>query len=462
MKILLIVYDNESSRHVVPLGSAYVAAYLVKNGYEVDYFNQDAYHYTEKELYDYLNQNRYDVVGLGFIGGYFQHNKVLRIAEAVNNLKNRPKFVLGGHGPSPIPEYFMNLTNADAVVLGEGEITFLECVKAFQENRDLSTVEGMAYRDKEGRVVLTPRRAPLKDIDSLPWPYFDKLPMEHYINSKWPPATATDRVMHMIFSRGCYYSCNFCYRMVEGIRYRNTDDVIEEIKFYKKKYRITYINFQDELLMGTKSKTIEFCEKMLKENLNIRWTCNGRLNVAVPEVLSVMKKAGCVFINYGIESYDNESLKLMDKKQTEEEILKGVENTQACDIKIGFNLIFGNVGDAKESLRKSLDFFLKYNDFSQLRTIRPVTPYPGSKLYDIAIERGLLNGPADFYSKHKNSDLMTVNFTNLSDDEFYKHLFEANKIMVELYYEHQKQSLLRDFNDLYLGDNYCFRGPRHE
>jgi len=462
MKILFIIYDNESSRHVVPLGCGYIAAYLVKHGYDVDYFNQDAYHYSEKELYDYLKDNHYDVVGLGFIGGYSQHAKVLKISEAINSLKERPKFVLGGHGPSPIPEYFMNLTKADAVVIGEGEVTFLEYIKAIEGGKDLSTVDGLVFRGADGRIIINKRRAVLKNIDLLPWPYLDKLPMEYYLNSKWPPARPMDRVMHIIFSRGCYYNCNFCYRMEEGIRYRNIDDIVAEIKFYKEKYRISYINFQDELLMGSKKVAMDFCGKMIAEDLQIRWTCNGRLNVAVPEVLLAMKKAGCVFINYGIESFDNESLRLMDKKQTEEEIIKGIENTQACGIKIGFNLIFGNIGDTKESLRKSVDFFIKYNDFAQLRTIRPVTPYPGSKLYEIAIERGLLTGPEDFYQKHKNSDMMTVNLTNMPDKEFYHELLEANKIMLNLYYRHQEGLLLKDFNALYSGDNYNFRGPRHE
>lgn len=462
MKTLFIIYDNDSSRNVLPLGSAYIAAHLVKNGIEANYFNQDVFHYTEKELYSYLCDNPYDIVGLGFTWGPYQINKVIKIAEVINSLKNRPKFVLGGHGPSPVPEYFLNLVNADAVVIGEGELTFHEYVKAIQEGKDLVNIEGLAYRDNNKRIVVNRRRPVISDLELMPWPYTDKLPMEHYINSKWPPFKASDRVMPMITSRGCDYSCNFCYRLEKGIRQRDFDDLFEEIKFYKKEYRITYIFFQDELLMSSKNRMIEFCERMLSENLDIRWRGNGRLNVAVPEVLKIMKKAGCDFINYGIESFDNESLRLMNKKQTEEQIVKGIENTRACGIKIGFNFIFGNLGDTKESIRKSLNFFLKYNDFSQLRTIRPVTPYPGSELYDIAVESGLIKDPADFFKKFKNSDLMTVNFTKLSDAEFYEELFKANKIMIDSYYKYQIKILLESFRNLYKGEDYSFRGPRHE
>ena len=461
MNILLIIYDNESDRHVLPLGAAYVAATLVKEGYNVDYFNQDALHYSEAELYSYLLTNDYDIIGLGFIGGYFQHDKIIKICKAINKLDTRPKLVLGGHGPSPAPEYFMRVTGADSVVIGEGEITFLEYVKAIENNSDLSSVDGIAFKTGEGHIIVNKQRTLIKDINSIPWPYLDKLPMEYYLNSRWPPAGPTDRVAYMIISRGCYYSCNFCYRMEKGVRYRDLDDVIEEIKYYKKVYRITYISFQDELLIGAKKQTIKFCERLIQEDLNVRWDCMGRLNVVTPEVLGYLKKAGCLLIGYGIEMFDNESLKKMDKDQTEEEIIKGVENTREAGINIAFNLIFGNLGDTKESLQKSLTFFMKYNDFTQLRTIRPVTPYPGSKLFKIGMDKGLIKGPEDFYKRHKNADLMTVNFTNLTDEEYYRILLEANKKMVSCYFEKQADTLINKFKNLYYDKDFVFRGPRH-
>src|SRR4030042_2752179 len=128
----------------------------------------------------------------------------------------------------------------------------------------------------------------------------------------------------------------------------------------------------------------------------------------------------------------------MKKGLTVKQIEKGIENTLAVGISPGFNIIFGNIGETAESLKLGVDFLLKYDDHAQLRTIRPVTPYPGSPLYYYAIEKGLLKDCADFYeNKHTNSDLLSVNFTDLSDDEFYRVLFEANKTLLENYYKHQ-------------------------
>jgi anaerobic magnesium-protoporphyrin IX monomethyl ester cyclase len=127
----------------------------------------------------------------------------------------------------------------------------------------------------------------------------------------------------------------------------------------------------------------------------------------------------------------------------------------------GFNIIFGNIGETAESLKLGVDFLLKYDDHAQLRTIRPVTPYPGSPLYYYAIENGLLKDCQDFYeNKHMNSDLLSVNFTNLTDEEFHKILFEANKTLINHYYSAKLQTTLRSAEKLYLEKNVSFRGFR--
>ena len=115
-----------------------------------------------------------------------------------------------------------------------------------------------------------------------------------------------------------------------------------------------------------------------------------------------------------------------------------------------------------ETLKKGVDFIIKYTTYAQLRTIRPVTPYPGSPLYYYAIEQGLLEGPEDFYDrKHVNSDLFTVNFTQHSLEECYQLLYEANKRLVNDYISHQKQSYMEQIRQLYIEKDTSFRGFRH-
>ena len=217
--------------------------------------------------------------------------------------------------------------------------------------------------------------------------------------------------------------------------------------------------------MTSVEHTEQVCEafaKRRKKGLEIKWNCNGRLNYVSLELLQLMKKNGCVFINYGIESMDNTVLKFMKKGLRDNQIISGIESTLEAGISPGLNMMFGNIGDTSESLKKSVNFLLKYDDFAQMRTIRPVTPYPGSPLYYRAIELGLLEGPEDFYdNKHLNSDLICVNFTDLSDDEFYDGLYEANLALLENYHLGARTRVEKQLYELYKDRDTTFRGFRH-
>ncbi|MBI4284064.1 MAG: radical SAM protein [Chloroflexi bacterium] len=460
MKVLLIAYDNGSYIHEFPMGIAYIASALRQAGHDVVLYNQDKFHYPESHLVDYLTKNRFDVVGLGVIGGYYQYQKLLKISEAVNRVPNRPLYILGGHGPAPDPEYFLKKTEADVIILGEGELTVVDLLDALEHQRSLSTVKGIAYLDG-GHLVQTSPRELIKDLDSIPLPAWELFPMDYYALIREPHIENHERAFSVLSGRGCPFRCNFCYRIEKGFRPRTPESIIEEIQMLKQDYGISYIEFLDELLMSSVQRTVALCEAFIKANLSIKWNCNGRLNYAKPEVLKVMKKAGCVFINYGIESLDDNMLKVMHKNLTVAQITRGIEATLAEGISPGFNIIFGNIGETPEILQKGVDFLLKYDDHSQLRTIRPVTPYPGCDLYYYAIEKGLLKDCADFYeNKHINSDLLSVNFTGLSDDEFYRVLFEANKTLLENYYQHLSESMIGVAERLYFQKDASFRGFR--
>jgi len=424
LRVLLVAYDNGSYTHWFPQGLGYIATALRKD-HEVTIYNQDLHHYPDSHLTDYLNKHRFDMVGVGVCGGYYQHQKLISISKAINESNQRPHYVIGGHGPSPEPQYFLDQTGADRVIIGEAE------------NAIINSEEPV-------------------NIDAFP--AYDLFPMEYYRLLRMPHCKPTDFVMPILSGRGCPFQCTFCYRMTNGIRLRSTESIVGEVKLLKRNYGITYIAFADELLMTGPQRTIEICEALLP--LDIKWDCNGRLNYASPKILKLMKRSGCVFINYGIESLDNQVLENYNKKLTEQQIINGVEATLKSGISPGLNIIFGGIGDTAETLNKSVDFLLKYDDCTQMRTIRPVTPYPGSPLYDTAIERGLLTGPEDFYTKHTNSDLLSVNFTNLTDSVFHQSLLIANTKLINNYFINKKRYMTKQSVDLYLNNNTNFRGYR--
>jgi radical SAM superfamily enzyme YgiQ (UPF0313 family) len=466
LNILLIAYDNDSHISYFPLGIAYIAATCRQAGHSVTIYSQDVYHYSEEHLETYLKKNNFDVIGMGACGGYYQYRKIQAITDAIKRVsppphKQQPFVIIGGHLVSPDPEYFLKKYYCNAVCLGEGEATIVDLLEAIECNRSLSEVKGIAYLNNDS-YVKTEQRPLIGNVDEVQMPAYDLFPIDHYALLPFPGAKGNERVLPIISGRGCIFECNFCYRMDKGFRPRSSQSIINEIKYLQSEHNITFINFCDELLMSSKKRTKELCTDFLNSGLKFHWGCNGRLNFADIDILTLMKEAGCVFINYGIESVNDKILKNMNKALTVKQIINGIENTLKVGINPGLNVIFGNIGEDEQCLDNDVKFLLQYDNFAQLRTIRPVTPYPGSPLYYYAIEQGMLKDCEDFYeNKHTNSDLLTVNFTNMSDGDFYKALHNANKKLLDNYLNHTKNVNERLLDTLYFEQDSSFRGFRH-
>ncbi|MDC0059782.1 B12-binding domain-containing radical SAM protein [Pelagibacteraceae bacterium] len=464
LKILFVVYDNGSYDNVFPMGFGALAGILKKDGHEITVWNQDMHHWPDDHLRTYLDTNKFDVVVLSIIAGYYQYQKMKSLSKAINNSKNRPFYVMGGYGPTPEPEFFIKKSGCDVVCMGEGEITISKLMKAFENKTSLRNVPGVAWIEN-GKLQKTPRAPLIQDLDSLPLPPYGLFPMHYYRMLRFPKVKSTDFVFPLMSARGCSFKCTFCYRMDPGYRMRSPEPLLDEIEMLHKDYGITFITFQDDLLMSSVEHTELVCQEFLRRDLPVRWACNGRLNYCSEELLQLMKDSGCEFINYGIESMDQKVLNNMKKGLRPEMIVRGIEDTLKVGISPGLNFIFGNKGDNKKTIKSTVDFLLKYDDFAQKRTIRPVTPYPGSPLYYDAIEMGLLdkdNPAEDFYErKHLNSDLICCNFTELTDEEFYECLRWANQTLMKNYFDRQRNSTLVQINKLYSEKDASFRGFRH-
>lgn len=463
MKILMVAYDNDSYITWFPQGLAYLASAARNAGHEVEIYQQDVFHWSDSHLTEYLDKNHFDVVEVSVIGGYYQYHKLMELSKAINASQNRGeiKYTIGGHGPAAAPEYFLQKTKADVVGIGEGEITFVELLDAFAGKRSLESVDGIAFIDSKNGYIRTKPRELIKDIDEIAWPAYDLFDMTHYSLLRMPHIKGNERCMPLLSGRGCIFQCNFCYRLDKGFRPRSAKSIIEEIEFLKKEYNIRYVSFSDELLMSSRERTLALCQAFIDAKLNVKWDCNGRLNFADIDVLNKMKEAGCVFINYGIESLDNDTLKVMHKGLTRDMIIHGVENTLKVGISPGLNIIYGNINEPISAIDDAVEFLLKYDDHAQMRTIRPVTPYPGSELFDYAVEHKLIKDVADFYeNKHLNSDLLSVNFTQYTDSEVYEALYKANTKLMKKYYAVQAEATEKICADLYFNKNALFRGFR--
>jgi len=466
-KVLFIVHDVYQDDNYLPIGIGYLVAVLKREGVDVKVCSQDIFHYSNEEMANlFLKNESYDLIGIGFLAARFKET-ILDLCETVNKYKKDAWLVLGGHGPSPIAEYVLEKTKADVVTIGEAEETIIELLKSKLSGGSLSQVKGIAYKTKDG-IFVNERRKPIMDLDSLPLPEWSLFPIEKYINSfQFFGASKDDKTIEILTSRGCFNRCNFCYRMEWGIRFRSVGNVIKEIKFLKEKYGTNCFLMYDELFNFPKKRIFDFYEALKKNNLKIKFSCNARVDVFDEESAVCLKESGCVFLNFGFESSDQNVLNLMKKNTTVEQNIRALEIAKKVGIGIGLNFIWGNKGDTEESLKNNVKLIKQYNTYDQIRTIRPVTPYPGCELYYEAIEKGLLSGPEDFFEKFKNSDLFTVNFTDIPEEKFYKILFEANKELIIDHFMHTTKDMLaadkliQDFHDLYFKGETGFRGARH-
>ena len=465
-KVLFIVHDVYQEDNHFPLGVGYLAAILKKNDVAVEVYCQDIFHYTDEKLAEFLQKNEFDLIGVAFLAARFKET-IIDLCNIISRYKKNAWLVLGGHGPTPIPEYMLQKTTADIVVMGEAEETIVELLGCKVDRGDLSKIKSIAYRDDE-TIIVNERRKPIRDLDSIPFPEWSLFPMKRYTTCLQPfNALKKDRVLGIVTTRGCISKCNFCYRMEKGIRFRSIENVVEEMKILKEKYGVNYFLTYDELFTFSKKRIFELRDALERSRLKIKFSCNARVDIFDEELANCLKECGCQFLNFGMESSDQEVLNLMNKKTTVEQNIRAAEIAKKAGIGLGLNFIWDNKGDTEESLKNNVKLIKKYNTYDQLRTIRPVTPYPGSDLYYEAIERGLLSGPKDFFDKFKNSDLLTVNFTQIPTDKFYKLLFEANKELIIEHYLHTAKDmtaanrLIKNFYDLYFRGKVTFRGARH-
>ena len=471
-KVLFVIHDLYQEDISIPLGPAYLAAVLEAAGAEVEIYDMQAHHYTNDELAEYLDRSEFTLICVGFLSARFDTVQPLLVVIAEHK-NNGSYLVLGGHGPSATPEWMLENTPADLICIGEAEDTIVELYnwKTQFNPLYLSEIKGIVYRGWIDGIKITERRKPIQDLDSIPFPAWDLFDMEKYSNALelWGQDPG-DKVLTMITSRGCTNRCSFCYRLERGIRIRSIDNIISEMKTLRDEYGITGYFLNDELFVASKLRLFELRNALKENNLHIKFSCNIRVDFFDYEIAECLKEIGCTFANIGFESSDQKVLDLMKKHATVEQNHAAAQICNDIGIPCGLNLLWGMPGDSAESLQGNVDFIKRYNiTYDQLRTIRPVTCYPGTPLYDQAIAGGKLKGATDFYNRFINSDLITVNFLdNISDEEAYMLLFAANKELILDYQEHTDMSLeaahalIDEFHLLYFEDHdYSFRGARH-
>jgi radical SAM superfamily enzyme YgiQ (UPF0313 family) len=228
----------------------------------------------------------------------------------------RETFVaLGGPHASSLPDRSMQECDAlDAVVFGEGERTILEILDRLAARESLEGVHGTAYRDPGG-IVVNASRELVDDLDAIPFPAWDLIPMHKYVASTWFP-NKVKQYTNIFTSRGRPYGCTFCgakTTWTRKFRARSPENVIAEMEEVYRRFGIPNFFISDDLFTLKRKRVLDICNLILEKQLPITWTCLSRVNTVDPEMLALMKQAGCYLISYGLESRSQEVLDKLDK-----------------------------------------------------------------------------------------------------------------------------------------------------
>jgi radical SAM superfamily enzyme YgiQ (UPF0313 family) len=421
MKVLLIQpphYYNGLSREPesFPLGLGYIAKVLLNSGHKVEVFDIWAHQLKNEEVMKKIKMLDYDVVGISALSTQYAYVKWL---SAELKKKNEEKIIVGGPLATHSPRIVLKSTAVDVCVIGEGEITIKEVV---EKSNDFDEIKGISFK-KKGKIFENPPREYIKDLDTIDFPAWELFPMGIYLKPRryydYPHPL---KAMNIISSRGCPYMCRFCSKTFEKIRLRSIDNIMEEIKLLEKKYGVNCIHLNDELFMINKKRVLEFCEKI--EPLNIKFLCNGRVNIIDLNLLKRMKKAGCIAVGYGIESGSQKILYNMNKQITVEQSERALKETIRVKIYPIIFMMYGYPGETKESLQETINFFKKIPYVGRIY-LAITTALPGSELYNDCLKKGLIKDE-DKYLESLAAGFTTqgarflLNFTEFTKEEFYR------------------------------------------
>lgn len=420
MKVLLIQPPHAGREpSLFPLGLGYIAAALKEIGCEVEVFDIHAHNYSRKETTQKLEKLGYDLVGINAFSTQYSYIKWLT---AELKKYHQGKIILGGPLPTYNPSLVLEKTDADICVISEGDATIKEIVENIN---NLERVRGI-YFSQDGEIIATPSREYLKDVNGIPLPPYDIFPMDIYFKHISLFGAPARKTMNLITARGCPYRCNFCSRTITGARFRTIDNVIEEIKTLKKRYAIDSVLFNDELVVVSRKRVRELCDKI--RDLNIIWGCQGRANTIELDLLKYMKKAGCVYVGYGIESGSQKILDNMNKGVTVAQNEKAIRETLKTGLTPVIQMMFGYPGEDEGTIKETVDLLKRIHCSVPLPNspepqLSLTTPLPGSPLYDQVLKEGLIKDEDEYLSKielgYSRGSPVIINFTKFTNEELF-------------------------------------------
>lgn len=391
MKVLFVNPPQTASKYkfmgviAPPLGIAYMAGVLQENNIDVEILDASAEDMDFKDVEKELLKRKPDLVALTALTPTI--GRALETAQVVKETLPNSIVVMGGYHPTFNFIETLEDENVDIVIRGEGEYIMLNLVQALENQSSLHDVKGIVFEDKNSKEIVVNPEAPLiQDLDELPFPALNLLPMKKYRLLDMDTHMTT-----MITTRGCPMQCSFCSSAAmhgKKIRERSVENIVDEIEYLKTNYDIDTIAFMDDTFTLKKRKVMAICDEILKRNIEIMWGCTSRVDTLDEKLLKKMKESGCITIFIGVESADQQQLDNMCKNTTIAKIENAFKIAHKLKIRTIASVALGMPGDTKEIMNKTVKFVHKLKPNYAIYSL--ATPYPGTRFYKEAFEKNLI------------------------------------------------------------------------
>lgn len=419
-----VIREEDLPKHI-PYGPALLAGIAIEKGHQVQFYDENAWRKGPEVIAQVCAADDWDVIALG--GLTTTYGSIKKTLKIIKQISPRAFIIAGGGFMTSMPLDIMGwLKDIDLGIIGEAFVTWPEVLEQIdRKDFDFSKTLGVCYRDKTGKPQLSPVRPNIHDLDVLPYPAWDLLPLEIYFkNSRLMYSEASymaKRRIDIMGSLGCSLVCKFCWHLgttgdmiVEknekgendvrftygrNIRYNSPKYIVKMVKTLVEKYQVDFVTFVDENLMtmdvaSGRKWMKELCELWAKEGLQptsrrdgvpdsenksgVFWSGTSHASLATKEVLQMMYKAGCSHLVYGIETFDPTILKDLGKGVNQKNNVQALQTCSDTGIIPIPNIIIGFPQESFESIRTTIEWLIKLGIHC-----RPhfATPYPGSEWY---------------------------------------------------------------------------------
>jgi radical SAM superfamily enzyme YgiQ (UPF0313 family) len=379
---VLLIYANFTSKSLhPPLGLAYIAACLKEEGISVDILDCSFFSSYDEFSEIYKNYNP-RIVGLSFLSSMTKG--AFEVAERVKKENQKTFVVAGGPHATVFREKCLGEKSIDAIVIGEGEITFVELVKAHKLG-SLRGVKGVYFK-RGGQIIKNELREPLLDLNELPMPAYQLLPKEYF-----------GERFSIITSRGCPFQCNYCQptqRMIFGTRckFESSNKIIDAINYLVDNWQIPYLIFEDDTFTIMEKRVQEICDAIIKNNLDkkMRFRCHVRAKPFPSDITLIkMRKAGFTNVSVGFESGDQRILNFLNKGTTVADNIQAGLTLRKKGFRVFAYIMIGAPGEDKKSLKNTLKMIKVIKPFEVRVSL--TTPLPGTKLEEYCRKNNILN-----------------------------------------------------------------------